>query len=262
MSFENPRLHIGELAPDFTAVAVVNGEFTDVKLSSFHGKYVVLLFYPADFTFVCPTELIAYSEKLKEFKKIHCELLGMSCDSQYSHLAWLNTPRKEGGLGGAVKYPLLADHNASIAKKYGCYCFAEGNAFRALYIIDGNGMLRHISINDMPVGRNVEETLRLVQAFQFTDENGMVCPAGWKPGDDAMDADPEKSKEYFARVSTKNSNPKIVHPPDPAFDTTLIKKPRPSYPHTALVYSENSVRLTEDSSPKKIYERMLTKLSF
>lgn len=111
----------------------------------------------------------------------------------------LNTPRKEGGLGGAVKYPLLADHNASISKRYGCYCFAEGNAYRALYILDREGILRHVSINDMAVGRNVDETIRLVQAFQYTDEHGMVCPAGWKPGDDAMTADPEKSKEYFSR---------------------------------------------------------------
>jgi len=198
MSFESPRLYIGEPAPDFTVQALVDGEFIDLELSKFgKGKYVVLFFYPADFTFVCPTELIAFSERIEEFKKINCEVIGASTDSVYSHLAWVNTPRKQGGVG-LLKYPLLADRTAEVAKRYGVYCPKEGNAYRGLFVIDDKGRLRQITINDMPVGRDVDETLRLVQAFQYTDVNGMVCPAGWKPGKDAMFADPKKSQTYFA----------------------------------------------------------------
>jgi len=198
MSFVDPRLFIGEPAPDFTATALIDYQFEELTLSTYKGKYVVFFFYPADFTFVCPTELIAFSDRIAEFKKINCEVIGASCDSHFCHLAWCQTPRKQGGLGD-MKYPLVADHNADIAKKYGVYCHAEGNAYRALFIIDRAGKLRQMTINDMPVGRSVDETLRLVQAFQFTDEHGMVCPAGWKPGEDGMHADAKKSKEYFAK---------------------------------------------------------------
>merc|ERR1711953_649359 len=149
---------IGAPAPAFSCQALVNGEFKNVSLDQFKGKYVVLFFYPLDFTFVCPTEIIAFSEAAAQFKKINCQVLAASTDSVFSHLAWTNTTRKDGGLG-EMKIP----------------------------------------INDLPVGRSVDETLRLVQAFQFVDEHGEVCPAGWKPGKETMKADPQGSKEYFSK---------------------------------------------------------------
>ncbi|XP_054715639.1 peroxiredoxin 1-like [Uloborus diversus] len=185
-------------APDFEGTAVVNGQFKTVKLADYKGKYVVLFFYPLDFTFVCPTEIIAFSERADEFRKINCEVIACSTDSHFSHLAWINTPRKEGGLG-KMNIPLLADKNCKISKDYGVYKEDAGLTFRGLFIIDGDGKLRQITINDLPVGRSVDETLRLVQAFQFTDKHGEVCPAGWKPGDATMKPDPEGSKEYFKK---------------------------------------------------------------
>jgi len=189
---------IGHPAPAFNCQALVNGEFKNVSLDQFKGKYVVLFFYPLDFTFVCPTEIIAFSEAAAQFKKINCEVIAASTDSVFSHLAWTNTDRKQGGLG-EMKIPILADTNHAVSKAYGCLKEDEGIAFRGLYIIDGKGVLRQITINDLPVGRSVEETLRLVQAFQFVDEHGEVCPAGWKPGKDTMKADPKGSKEYFSK---------------------------------------------------------------
>jgi peroxiredoxin 1 len=196
---------IGELAitkpaPEFSANAVVDGEFKTVKLSDYRGKYVVLFFYPLDFTFVCPTEIIAFSDRAEEFRSIGCEVLACSTDSVYSHLAWVNTPRKQGGLG-PMKIPLLADKTSEISKRYGCLKEDEGVAFRGLYIIDDKGNLRQITINDLPVGRSVDETLRLVQAFQFTDKHGEVCPAGWKPGKETMKPDPKGSQEYFSAAN-------------------------------------------------------------
>lgn len=189
---------IAKPAPEFQGVAVVNGAFKNIKLSDYKGKYLVLFFYPLDFTFVCPTEIIAFSERVEEFKKINCEVIACSTDSHFSHLAWINTPRKEGGLG-KMNIPLLADKSCQISKNYGVYKEDEGLTFRGLFIIDGNGTLRQITINDLPVGRSVDETLRLVQAFQYTDKHGEVCPAGWKPGDDTMKPDPDGSKEYFKK---------------------------------------------------------------
>ncbi|XP_055885821.1 peroxiredoxin 1-like isoform X1 [Biomphalaria glabrata] len=185
-------------APQFEAQAVVNGEFKTIKLSDYKGKYVVLFFYPLDFTFVCPTEIIAFSEHAKEFRDINCEVLACSTDSVFSHLAWVNTPRKQGGLG-QMNIPLLADKNAEISKKYGCLKPGDGIAFRGLYIIDDKQNLRQITINDLPVGRSVEETLRLVQAFQFTDKHGEVCPAGWRPGKDTIKPDPKGIQEYLSK---------------------------------------------------------------
>ncbi|GIX69485.1 peroxiredoxin 1 [Caerostris darwini] len=185
-------------APNFEGTAVVNGAFKNIKLSDYKGKYVVFFFYPLDFTFVCPTEIIAFSERAEEFRKINCEVVACSTDSHFSHLAWINTPRKEGGLG-KMNIPLLADKNCDISKAYGVYKGDAGISFRGLFIIDEQGNLRQITINDLPVGRSVDETLRLVQAFQFTDKNGEVCPAGWKPGDATMKPDPEGSKAYFTK---------------------------------------------------------------
>lgn len=185
-------------APPFSGTAVVNGEFKQISLTDYKGKYLVLFFYPLDFTFVCPTEIIAFSERVEEFRKIGCEVVACSTDSHFSHLAWINTPRKQGGLG-ELKIPLLADKNTEISRAYGVLKEDAGITFRGLFIIDKKGNLRQITVNDLPVGRSVDETLRLVQAFQFTDEHGEVCPAGWKPGSATMKANPKESKAYFEK---------------------------------------------------------------
>ncbi|KZC10041.1 PREDICTED: peroxiredoxin 1 [Dufourea novaeangliae] len=183
-------------APSFQGTAVVNGEFKDISLSDYKGKYLVLFFYPLDFTFVCPTEIIAFSDRANEFEKIGCKLIAASTDSHFSHLAWVNTPRKQGGLG-EMNIPLLADKSAKIARDYGVLDEESGIPFRGLFIIDDKQNLRQVTINDLPVGRSVDETLRLVQAFQYTDKHGEVCPAGWKPGKKTMKPDVVGSKEYF-----------------------------------------------------------------
>ncbi|XP_025109051.1 peroxiredoxin-like isoform X4 [Pomacea canaliculata] len=194
------QLSLGKPAPDFTTKAVVNGEFKDVSLTQYKGKYVVLFFYPLDFTFVCPTEIIAFSDRAEEFRAINCEVLACSTDSVFSHLAWVNTPRKQGGLGN-MNIPLLEDKTGQISRNYGCFKEEDGIAYRGLYVIDGNGTLRQITINDLPVGRSVDETLRLVQAFQYTDKHGEVCPAGWKPGSDTIKPGVKESKTYFSKVN-------------------------------------------------------------
>ncbi|XP_072934912.1 peroxiredoxin-2-like [Epargyreus clarus] len=188
-------------APNFAAMAVVNQEFKEIKLADFSGKYVVLIFYPLDFTFVCPTELIAYSERIKDFGNIGCQLIGVSTDSEYSHLAWINTPRKSGGLGN-LEFPLLADYKKKISQDYEVL-LDDGFALRGLFIIDGKGVLRHMSVNDLPVGRSVDETLRLVKAFQFADKHGEVCPANWNPETNAntIKPSPKESKEYFEKAN-------------------------------------------------------------
>ncbi|KAI8810673.1 thioredoxin-like protein [Cladochytrium replicatum] len=189
-------------APKFTADAVVNQEFKRVSLDDYKGKWVVLFFYPLDFTFVCPTEIIAYSERSDEFRAIGAEVIGASVDSKHSHLAWINQPRKQGGLG-EMKIPLLADITKKISKDYGVLIEEGGDAglaLRGTFIIDPKGILRQITVNDLPVGRNVDETLRLVEALQFADQHGEVCPIGWKKGEKSMKADPKESKEYFNEV--------------------------------------------------------------
>ncbi|XP_022706927.1 peroxiredoxin-1-like [Varroa jacobsoni] len=188
---------IAHPAPDFKGVAVVDGKFKTIQLSDYVGKYVVLFFYPLDFTFVCPTEIVAFSEAAARFKEIDCQVIGCSTDSHFSHLAWINTPRNEGGLG-SMNIPLLADKSMEIAKAYDVLKDNDGITFRGLYIIDGKGILRQITVNDLPVGRAVEEVLRLVQAFQLTDKHGEVCPANWRPGSATMKPDTEGSKAYFA----------------------------------------------------------------
>jgi len=185
-------------APAFKATAVVNGDFKDISLSDYKGKYVVLFFYPLDFTFVCPTEILAFNDRIGEFHDINCELLACSTDSEFSHHAWTNVPRKKGGLG-SLDLPLIADKNMAISKKYGVLKEDAGIAFRGLFIIDEKGNLRQITINDLPVGRDVDETLRLVKAFQFTDKYGEVCPAGWKPGEPTIKPSIKESQEYFSK---------------------------------------------------------------
>ncbi|CAG9462785.1 unnamed protein product [Pedinophyceae sp. YPF-701] len=190
---------IGKPAPSFEATALVDGKITKVSLEQFSGKYVVLFFYPADWTFICPTEIHAFSDRIQEFKDINCEVLGCSVDNVHSHLHWAQTPRNKGGLGGCT-FPLLSDITKSIAQDYGCLVdFGDdaGLALRALYIISPTGVVRQATVNDMPVGRSIDETLRLVRAFQFTDEHGEVCPANWTPGAKTMKDDPVGSLDYF-----------------------------------------------------------------
>jgi alkyl hydroperoxide reductase subunit AhpC len=189
---------IQKAAPQFTCQAVVDGQFEEVKLSQYKGKYVVLFFYPLDFTFVCPTEIIAFNDAAKKFQALNCQLLAISVDSHFSHLAWSNTPRNQGGLG-AMQIPLLADLTKQISMDYGVLIEDAGISLRGLFIIDGNQNLRSMIVNDLPVGRSVDETLRLVQAFQFTDKHGEVCPAGWTPGSDTIKPDVKGSKEYFSK---------------------------------------------------------------
>ncbi|KAH8829269.1 peroxiredoxin [Flagelloscypha sp. PMI_526] len=177
-------------APDFTAATVVDGVFEDVTLSALTkaGKWVVLLFYPMDFTF----EILAFNDTV-------------STDSKYSHYAWASSPRKTGGLGPDLKLALVEDKNMKISRDYGCLVEEEGIALRGLYIIDPKGILRSYLINDTPVGRSVDETLRVIEAFQFYEENGEVCPANWKKGGKTINADPKKSLEYFSSVNAETN---------------------------------------------------------
>ena len=186
-------------APDFKARAVSKGKFVDLTLDEYRGKYIVLYFYPLDFTFVCPTEIIAFNEKLKEFHKRNTEVIGVSVDSEYTHLAWINTPRKQGGLGG-LDYPLVSDLNKKIAKAYGVLTEDETVALRGLFLIDREGNVRHQLVNDLPIGRSVDEVIRILDALQFFEQHGEVCPANWKPGSKGMKADPSGSREYFETV--------------------------------------------------------------
>ncbi|CAH8529621.1 unnamed protein product [Schistosoma guineensis] len=192
--------HVQRPAPDFCGTAVVDGQFKEIKLRDYAGKYLVLFFYPLDFTFVCPTELTAFSDRIDEFKNEGVEVVGVSTDSHFSHLAWINTPRKEGGLG-CLRYPLLADYQKQITRDYGVLQEELGVALRGLFIINPDGIVRQITINDLPVGRSVDEVLRLVRAFQFTDKHGEVCPAGWQPKGPTIKPDLKKYKEYFHKVN-------------------------------------------------------------
>jgi alkyl hydroperoxide reductase subunit AhpC len=190
------QAQVSRPAPEFTADAVFNGGFKQVKLSDSRGKYVLLFFYPLDFTFVCPTELIAFSDQMEEFTKRGCEVLGISVDSKYSHLAWVNTPRKQGGLGH-IRYPILADLNKAIARAYGVLLEEEGVALRGLFLIDRQGVLRHALINDLSLGRSVGEALRVLDALQHFEQQGEMCPANWTRGQQAVKPDPVAAKQYF-----------------------------------------------------------------
>ncbi|XP_052868242.1 peroxiredoxin-2-like [Anopheles cruzii] len=186
-------------APSFQGKAVVNHDFRDIALHDYRVKYLVLFFYPLDFTFVCPTEIVAFSDRIEEFRALNTELVGVSVDSHYTHFAWINTPRTAGGLG-PLNYPLLADLTKKISSDYGVL-LEDGISLRASFIIDSGGMVRQITINDLPVGRSVDETLRLVKAFQFVERHGEVCPANWDPDRNAttIKADPVGAREYFAK---------------------------------------------------------------
>jgi alkyl hydroperoxide reductase subunit AhpC len=176
---------VKELAPCWSGTAVLDGDFQELSSQQYHGKYLVLFFYPNDFTFVCPTELLQLSEKIPAFDKINCAVVACSCDSQYSHLAWCQTEQRRGGLG-EVAFPILADPSHKIAGDYGVLVESQGVALRGTFIIDTKGIVRSATVNDMEVGRNIDEILRLVQAFQFTDLHGEVCPEGWRPGEKSV----------------------------------------------------------------------------
>ncbi|NOX25843.1 MAG: peroxiredoxin [Deltaproteobacteria bacterium] len=185
-------------APDFTAQAVMaDNSMQDFSLASLRGDYVILFFYPLDFTFVCPSEILAFNKKLAEFKKRNCQIVGISVDSQYTHFAWKNTPVNNGGIGD-IQFPLVADLNKSISQNYGVL-LPDGIALRGLFLIDREGIVRHETINDLPLGRNVDEAIRMLDALQFTDEHGEVCPANWKPGEDSMKPTAAGVAEYLAK---------------------------------------------------------------
>lgn len=182
-------------APQFEAVAVVNGDFKNIKLADYKGKWLVLFFYPLDFTFVCPTEITAFSDRIADFKKLGAEVVGCSVDSQFSHLAWINTPRNKGGLG-KIEYPLLADVSKKIATDY--EVLVDGAvALRGLFLINPEGKVAYEVVHDLGVGRSVDETLRVIEAFQTVSKTGEVCPANWSKGQDTMVPDSTKSQTYF-----------------------------------------------------------------
>ncbi len=188
-------------APDFTAAAVLaDGSIKeDFKLSDLRGKYVVLFFYPLDFTFVCPTEIIAHDKRLDEFKKRKVEVVAVSIDSQFSHHAWRNTPVNKGGIG-EVQFPMVADVNHEITRAYGVEHPAS-IALRASFLIDKDGNVRHQVVNDLPLGRNVDEMLRVVDALQFHEKHGEVCPAGWQKGEDGMTPTADGVADYLSSHS-------------------------------------------------------------
>jgi len=187
-------------APDFTAKAVMaDNSFKDITLSSYRGKPVVLFFYPLDFTFVCPTEIIAFDAKLDEFKKRKCEVIGVSVDSEFTHLAWKETERKDGGIGD-IQYPLVSDLTKKISKSYGVL-FDDAVALRGLFLIDKDGKVRHSVINDLPLGRSVDEALRMLDCLQYVEKHGEVCPANWEVGEDAMEPTADGVKEYLGKLA-------------------------------------------------------------
>jgi len=190
---------VGKLAPDFTAVAVMgNNEINETFSLNNHlgSNYGVVFFYPLDFTFVCPSELIAFDRRLDEFKKRQTEVIGISIDSQFTHLAWKNTPINRGGIG-QVRYPLVADIKHEICRAYDVE-HKDGVAFRGSFLIDRGGVVRHQVVNDLPLGRDIDEMLRMVDALQFHEEHGEVCPAGWSKGKAGMDASSEGVAKYLA----------------------------------------------------------------
>jgi len=185
-------------APDFTATAVMaDNSFEEISLADYRGKYTILFFYPLDFTFVCPTEIIAFDKHLEEFKKLGCELIGASIDSQFSHWAWKNTPVEKGGIG-PIRYPLVADITKQISRDYGVLLDEGGVALRGLFLIDKEGVVRHAVINDLGLGRSVEEALRVLKALQHLETYGEVCPADWHEGEEAMQPTAEGVAHYLA----------------------------------------------------------------
>ncbi|VDN55864.1 unnamed protein product [Dracunculus medinensis] len=210
----------------FMGTAVVDGDFKTIKVDDYKGKWLIVFFYPLDLisltcnaaaqwrcfllwqndpwfddsTFVCPTEIIAFSDRSPEFRKLNAEIIACSCDSHFSHLAWTHTPRKDGGLG-KMEIPLLADFNKQIADSFGVLDHQLGVSYRGLFLIDPNGEIRHSLVNDLPVGRSVDEALRILKAFQFVEKHGEVCPADWEENEPTIKPDVSSSKEYFNKVN-------------------------------------------------------------
>jgi peroxiredoxin (alkyl hydroperoxide reductase subunit C) len=184
-------------APDFSGDAYVNGEFKKISLSDYRGKKVVFFFYPLDFTFVCPTEIVAFADRIEEFRKRNTEVIGVSVDSKFTHKAWAETERKDGGIKG-VNYPLLSDINKNIAADYGVL-LPDGVALRGLFIINKDGILKHATINHLDLGRNVDEVVRILDAIDFSEQYGEVCPANWKKGEKAMKPNAESLKQYMSK---------------------------------------------------------------
>lgn len=191
-----PKPKINKKAPQFTATALIKGNIETLSLSQYVGKYVILLFYPLDFTFTSPTEIIAFSNALTEFANYKTDIIAISCDSVYAHLAWTKIPRDEGGVGD-IDIPLVSDKNAKICKSYGVFNENTGIPYRGIFIIDDQQDIRQSTINDLPIGRSIQETLRLIQAIQKSDETGEECPIDWMPGMTTIIPDPQHSQKYF-----------------------------------------------------------------
>nr|XP_042905412.1 peroxiredoxin-2-like [Parasteatoda tepidariorum] len=198
-SFPIQTAEVSKPAPNFAVTAVVKNKFEDIRLTDYKGKYVVLLFYPLDFTFVCPTEIIAFSDNAEEFRQKNAEVLAVSVDSPYCHLAWINTSRKEGGLE-SINIPLLSDLTKEMAKDYGVLLDA-GMASRASFIIDREQIVRQITVNDNAIGRSVQETMRLIDALQHHEKHGEVCPVDWTPNSSTIKPDPVGAKAYFGKIN-------------------------------------------------------------
>lgn len=201
------EIKVGKPAPSISGQAVVGQKILDLSYEGgtltvdgekITGKYLVIFFYPLDFTFVCPTEIVAFHKKIAEFKKVGANVIGVSVDSPFTHLAWKNTPRNQGGLG-EIDFPLLADINKQAAANYEVL-LEDGIAARGVFIIDQDGILQSFTVNNLGVGRNVDEVIRLIQGFQFVAKHGEVCPANWNPGDDTMKPDTVGSQEYFSKI--------------------------------------------------------------
>lgn len=188
---------VGREAPDFSGPALINGEIGELKSKDYKKKWKILFFYPLDFTFVCPTEIVAFSDAADKFKSLGAEIIAASVDSVFSHLAWTQQSRDEGGLG-EINFPILSDLNKRVSESYEVLT-DEGVALRGLFLIDEENIIQHATINNLSVGRNVDEALRLLKAYQFTAEKGEVCPANWNDGDDSMKPDPSGSKEWFQK---------------------------------------------------------------
>jgi len=191
-------IKVCDKAPDFRAEAVIGKDFKTIELKDYLGKYVVLFFYPLDFTFVCPTEIIAFNEALEEFQRRNSVVLGVSVDSKFAHLSWKNTARSEGGIGD-IRFPLIADLTKQIARDYDVLIEELGYAARGLFVIDADGIVKQITVNHPDFGRNVDEVLRIIDAVQYAEEHGEVCPVNWKKGSDTINPDPEHSKIYFSK---------------------------------------------------------------
>lgn len=195
-------LRVGQAAPEFTATAVIDQEFKTIKLSDYRGEYVILFFYPLDFTFVCPTEIVAFSDRIAEFTDLNTSILGISVDSEFAHLAWIQTERKLGGVG-EIAYPLVSDLKKEISMAYNVLDPEAGVSLRGLFIIDREGIVQYSTVNNLSFGRSIDETLRTLKAIQYVQSHPEeVCPVDWQEGDKTMVSDTQKSKVYFASVYT------------------------------------------------------------